>query len=219
MMETDSYPLSDFYHSRKSLYQLLQLLFFQPISNETVTALKKDENLQGFKAMNEAGEYLYDFFSKVTEDMLQVEKNEFNRLFTGPGMILAPPWESVYRSKEHLLFDETTFQVRELYHQFGLQYCNENYEPDDHLAIELEFILYLNDLCLKETESERMVMLVDQQILFLTQHMNQWVPAFCEKIVKNTDSLLYKGAALLLKDFIEYDCKSLCELEERLVNV
>lgn len=206
--------LFDYFKARQNFYQFLQLLFFEPISKHVIIQLKDNGNLEELKALDEAGTFLYQFFDQASDADLLAQKEEFHRLFTGPETILAPPWESVYRSKEGLLFEETTYQVRELYHQYGLKFVGENNEPDDHIAIELEFLLYLNDLCLTETDDEKVEKLLEQQIYFLEQHMQQWIPAFCEKILKNTDSSLYKGAALLLLYFMQSDYESLIEIKE-----
>ncbi len=70
---------------------------------------------------------------------------DFNRLFVGPGEMLAPPWESVHRSKTKLTFQEPTLQVRELYRRFGVEAPAVHREPDDHLGLELAFVATLSD--------------------------------------------------------------------------
>ena len=217
MNSIEAKPLSqlDYLHFRQNFLPFLQLLFFQPITTNTVTQLKEAGNIAELAVMNLGGKYLQQFFAEVTEVQLQEQEAEFNRLFVGPGPILAPPWESVYSSREHLLFDEATFQVRELYHRFGKQFINENNEPDDHLVIELDFLHFLNNKGLQEGD----VTLVDCQLAFLEEHLSRWVPRFCELILKHSDSLLYRGAALLLRDFVDEDLQSLREIKEALVDV
>lgn len=219
MQTIDAAPLLDYFKVRQNFYQFLQFLFFKPLSATTISELKDQGSFQGLQELNQGGEYLYQFFNRVTESELQEAEEEFNRLFLGPGMIVAPPWESVYRSKEQLLFDESTYQVRRCYHEFGLEFVRENNEPDDHITIELEFLMHVNNLCLQEADFAKLDVLLDHQIDFLDQHIRQWIPAFCAKITKNTDSLLFKGAALLLEDFIESDYESLIEIKEALANV
>lgn len=213
-------PLLDYCKARKHFYPLLQLLFYQPLSNQTMLQLKKSGNLQEFQNMDQGGQLLSQFFEQTcSTELQQIQEAEFNRLFVGPGPILASPWESVYRSKEHLLFDKTTYQVREQFHQFGLQFIHENNEPDDHLILELEFMAYLNDLCLQEEDSEKLAELLTKQIQFLDDHLCQWIPLFTDKIIKATNSDLYKGAGLLLHDFINFDAECLKEIKEELFNV
>lgn len=42
-------------------------------------------------------------------------KLDYNRLFVGPGHIVVPLWESIYRTKEKLLFGESEITVRRYY--------------------------------------------------------------------------------------------------------
>ncbi|WP_187118986.1 TorD/DmsD family molecular chaperone [Bacillus marasmi] len=216
MQQTIALPLVDIFRVRQYFYQFIQVLFFEPVTKESVDQLQNSSCLEELKSLDEAGKYLYQFFSNASESELQEAKDEYYRLFVGPETILTPPWESVYRSKEGLLFEETTFQVREHYHRYNLEFVKENQEPDDHIAIELEFILHLNQLCLQNLDSDRLKKLVKEQIEFHEQHMQQWIPAFTTKIINNTDSPLYKGAALLLRDFTVSDYQSLLDIKEAL---
>ena len=79
---------------------------------------------------------------------------DFNRLFVGPGEMLAAPWESVYRSKTKLTFQESTLQVRELYERFGVRAPAVHREPDDHLGLELAFVATLSDLVAQDTAKD-----------------------------------------------------------------
>lgn len=51
-----------------------------------------------------------------------------------------PPFESVHRSVDGLVFDEETLVVREQYRRLGLQAPKLNREPDDHIGLELDFL-------------------------------------------------------------------------------
>jgi TorA maturation chaperone TorD len=64
------------------------------------------------------------------------------RLFSGPAP-LAPPWESVWRERDKLLFGECTRQVADLYRRSGLEIDKAGHEPEDHLGLELAFAFYL----------------------------------------------------------------------------
>jgi TorA maturation chaperone TorD len=229
MMQAIDYSmLTRYLQLRQSYYQLLQLLFFKPLEKEAFWQIKNDRALDALNDIEMGGHQLYQFFTTATEEDLQKEKDEFNRLFVGPGEIVAPPWESVYTSREKLLFDEATFQVRKLYHQFGLRLVKENNEPDDHLVAELEFMLFLARQTeqigsefageFKEAQCESLQELLQVQIDFLKDHLLAWIPQFTEKVIKHSNSLLYIGAALLLKEFIESETESLREIKEALAN-
>lgn len=211
--------LQPFFLSRKNYYQLLHFLFLVPDHVESLIEIRNNGNLRELEEIHEGGKILLDFFEHLTDEQIKKEYEEYQRLFIGPGPLVAPPWESYYRSKEHLLFEEWTYQIREQYHYFGLQYKNENNEPDDHLMLELEFMHFLADLCLQETRNVRIVELISSQIHFLENHLTIWVPYFCKRIIEHTNSQLYLGAAMLLEDILTFDLTTLLEVREALPDV
>lgn len=125
---------------------------------------------------------------------------DYTRLFIGPGPVLAPPWESVYLSREHLLFDQPTLDVRRAYAQFGLQAPRLNAEPDDHLGLEFGFMAHLCDLGLEairagdRLQEERSL---QAQRDFLSQHMLRWAPQCLELVVEKANTDYYRGIAYL----------------------
>lgn len=205
--------------SRKNFYQFLYTLFSEPINEEILLELASQGDFTELKEINEGGELLAAFFEQFTKEQIGYVKEEYDRLFVGPGSIIAPPWESYYRSKEHLLFEEWTLQIRQQYHQFGLKYIKENNEPEDHLLLELEFLIFLIDLSLQETNLKKVGAIVSSQVRFLEDHLNVWVPDFCKRIINNSNSQLYLGAAMLLEDFLNLDLRTLLEVRGALSNV
>lgn len=211
--------LQPFFLSRKNYYQLLHLLFSVPATGESLVEIRNNANLHELEEIHDGGKILHRFFEHMTVEQIDRENEEYQRLFIGPGPLVAPPWESYYRSKEQLLFEEWTYQIREQYHLFGLQYKNENNEPDDHLLLELEFMLILLDLCLQETKTDKLVELLSNQIHFLEKHLTIWIPYFCKRIIEHTNSQLYLGAAMLLEDLLTFDLTTLLEVREALPDV
>lgn len=63
-------------------------------------------------------------------------------LFSGPQPVAAP-WESVWREKDRLLFGRSTQEVRDCYREWGIAAERERHEPEDHLGLELAFMLFL----------------------------------------------------------------------------
>ncbi|WP_462411885.1 TorD/DmsD family molecular chaperone [Neobacillus sp. Marseille-QA0830] len=212
--------LQPFLQSRRNFYQLLYLLFMEPKANLFFCDLGKDIPFHELEEIHEAGGGLLgQFFYCLSEDQIHQENEEYHRLFLGPGLMAAPPWESYYRNKDHLLFEECMYQIREFYHQYGLQNVSENREPDDSLLLELEFMIFLSEQCLQQTNLEALEPFVATQIDFLNDHLLIWIPLFCERIIKNTTSQLYLGAAMLLEDFCRFDLETLTETMEALRHV
>ena len=125
---------------------------------------------------------------------------DFNRLFVGPGEMLATPWESVYRSKTKLTFQESTLQVRELYERFGVQAPAIHREPDDHLGLELAFVAALSDLAARAAvayDATQLTRCFETQKDFLRDHLLAWAPTCLELVEKHAETGYYRGAALL----------------------
>ncbi len=128
---------------------------------------------------------------------------DFNRLFIGPGRLLAPPWESVYRGVDRMLFDQHTLAVRQTYANFGLQVAHWGHEPDDHLGLEF---LFLGHLCEQGHHAETVGDLEAAQVLhearrhFLGDHMTRWIPACLDLVRRHARTAYYQGQARLAAD-------------------
>ncbi|CAB1247521.1 molecular chaperone [Clostridium sp. MT-14] len=100
---------------------------------------------------------------------------DYQRLFVGPGRILAPPWESVYESRDRLIFGKSELSVREFYHQFGLE-VNPR-EAADHLAFELSFMARLCSIKTYD-DFQKVLKILASMEKFLKEHLCKWVPAW-----------------------------------------
>ena len=129
---------------------------------------------------------------------------DFTQLFVGPYALPAPAWESVYRSNEHLLYQDTAFEVRKEYLKYNFIPKNYPHEADDHIGFELDFMLQLST---NEDDSA-----LKDSMKFLEQHITKWVPDFSVDIQKYALTEFYRGAAVILKGFISEDFKLLHEI-------
>ena len=127
---------------------------------------------------------------------------DFNRLFVGPGEMLAPPWESVHRSKTKLTFQEPTLQVRALYEAFGVQAPALHREPDDHLGLELDFLATLSERAVEAAaggDGEQLEGCLQAQRNFLQDHLLAWAPACLALVEAHAETDYYRGAAKLAR--------------------
>lgn len=127
-------------------------------------------------------------------------QRDYARLFIGPDRLLAPPWESVYLSREHLLFEEQTLAVRNFYGRFNLQAPNLNSEPDDHIGLELAFMAHLCTLGLTAVaQNDVAAVETSLQALrdFLAQHLLRWAPQFCQKVIEQAQTDYFRGVGYL----------------------
>lgn len=133
---------------------------------------------------------------------------EYNRLFVGPARLIAPPYESVYRTAERLVMGETMFDVKRAYRDLDMEIRNTLREPEDHIAIELEYIAELQKRCLttlEEHDIHELQRIVVLEITFLEDHLLRWVPEFCQRITEGSRMDFFKALAEVLVLLIKKD--------------
>ena len=134
--------------------------------------------------------------------------HEYMRMFIGPEKLVAPPWESVYRSKEGLLFQESTLTVREIYRKEG--YLPEGYPkvPDDSLALELNFMCRMAARsleALQNDQTEELMRTLAVQESFIRVHLLYFVPKMLERMESAVFRLFYPQMTKILIAFLELD--------------
>lgn len=129
-------------------------------------------------------------------------------LFVGPFELIAAPYGSVYIDKKRTVMGESTLYAAKSYQEAGLSVDIK--EPQDHIAIELEFMYFL---CGKEAaarQDSRMEdadHLKDLQVRFYYNAMRPWVKEFCDAIQAGAKSEFYLNVATCLDHFL-----SACEI-------
>lgn len=120
----------------------------------------------------------------------------YNRLFVGPQRLEASPYESTYRNKERAVMQRETLAVRNFYRRAGLELKKINVEPDDHIAIELEFICYLLENSL---ENEHYNELYEQ---FLQNHLYEWIDDHIALVREKTANNIVIGMTYMLEGLL-----------------
>ncbi len=183
----------------KALYappsaKLLNTLASENLFAEWPLPAEQTETQQGL-------ELLRAYCAGWNESQLGALTEDYSRLFVGPDRLPAPPWESVYRSPDHLLFDVATIQVRELYQQYGVKAPNQNNEPDDHVGLEMAFMVHLSQLALQAIDAHNDCLLdraLQGQHAFLTDHLLAWIPRYAQDVINSANTDYYRGVAYLL---------------------
>ncbi|UII56381.1 molecular chaperone TorD family protein [Cytobacillus spongiae] len=142
-------------------------------------------------------------FSLLEENDVEEIEFDYNRLFVGPNRLEVSPYESTYRNTERAIMQGETLAVRRFYERAGLVVNQKNIEPDDHLAIELEFICYLLENSLEDEEN---YVLYEY---FLKKHLFQWVEVHCELIREKAKNKLLLGISYLLQGLMEIEREQL----------
>lgn len=138
--------------------------------------------------------------SAVAQEDVGRIRRDYDRLFFGPGTMKAPPYESVHRSDEHVRLERRATPVRAAYAAFGLAAPRPDREPDDHVALELEFVgtLCARGLDALEAADEAELALVVRGICaFLDEHLLAWAPRCLTQAANASTTFFYQGAAAL----------------------
>lgn len=185
--------------NRRFLYTLLGRVFaFEP-DRQCVDQAWSEHAREEFLLLDEDGRaarLLHEFAASAfagegaakalcDKEVVEVLRGEYTRLFVGPAKLPAPPWESVYVSHDHLLFQESTLAVREAYLQEGFRAAGYPHEADDHVATELSFMAALATRAAEACESGDAAhcrAALEAQERFLDEHLLVWIQEFSNRL-------------------------------------
>lgn len=212
MSEFNIDTLKNATQNRISKYNLLRKLYISEpllIDIEELVNISKNYDVINSNESDSEYKFINYFKSLKLSDLPQLHneiKAEYARLFIGPRPPLASPFESVHRSSRRMLMNEVTMEVRKKYKEMGIQVIEKGRLPDDHIGLELEFMYFL---CFKTIEAineskniEYIIELVEKQQIFIEEHLIQWIPDFCNKIINNTNLIFFKEIAIFTERFI-----------------
>ena len=197
-------------------YSVLKQLFYVEPSSQILEALNESGVFDSFpfsepeNLISTGCCIIRNFFAEYMNDYAEMSRKvkwDFTQLFIGPYALPSPPWESVYRSSEHLLYQDTTFEARNAYLKYRFLPKNPS-EADDHIGFEIDFMLKLSEYALDDYEKKNLQALnnvLNDSRDFLEKHLSQWISDFSADVQKNALTEFYRGAAILLKGFILED--------------
>lgn len=155
------------------------------VLTQEMTQFSNDEIIKGLQIL-----------SQFTDEDIEDLEFEYNRLFVGPNQLVVSPYESTYRNTERVIMQSETIAVRKFYEKVGLVLSKKNINPDDHIALELEFVCYLLENSL---DDETYYQFYQE---FLEEHLFHWIEAHCELIRENTENTFLKGISYVLQGLI-----------------
>lgn len=130
--------------------------------------------------------------------------DEFTHLFLGPYGLQVNPYESYYLTGH--LFRAPLVTVRTFLKRLGLERREMEFpEPEDVLAFELEVMRWLIDKQMTAGNSEDETGWLQWQAAFLKEHLLIWVPTCAQDIEKADGVHFYRGAAMILRGFLEVE--------------
>jgi TorA maturation chaperone TorD len=215
---------------RQRTFQFLSQVFFKELSKEAIEQLAaadfavttENENLtKGYRLMRR-------YFTFSGSDRRAELACEYARIFLAAGVYtearnVAVPYESVFTSKEQLLMQDSRDDVRRWYLREGFMVDASLHEPEDHLALELEFMAELSATALRLLEngerggiSDLIANLASQQA-FIAAHLLNWLPRLREVAKQYAELTFYIGMLLIVEGYLQEDLMLLGELERLIV--
>lgn len=212
--------------NRYYLYKLLQRIFGDEPNAELMQIAAGQHSQEALLLLLDEDEHQFDaYFELLTqlregladdaEGTLDKLKDEYTYLLIGPNKLPAPPWESVYLTKERTIFQESTLNVRRIYLGYNFLPVNYPHEADDHIALELDFMAHLAELSqgrFEEENTEEVKKLLLDQKAFLDEHLLVWIGDFAEQIQQGKTQYFYPQMAALTEQVLKIDVAVLEEI-------
>jgi TorA maturation chaperone TorD len=180
---------------------LLIIQLFSLPSSETQILLEKEvtdlQELLDYSHLPEP-DSLAEVFQQIRQQAqtlnLETWVEEYHRLFEGN--VVCPINESgfIRRDKGVILADIAGF-----YRAFGFDISQKTGEKADHLNAELEFVAILLIMLAKTQESETTRTTHEALSGFSFDHLDEWLPSFCERLTQMTILPIYQQLAQLLQ--------------------
>lgn len=215
--QTHREGMSELATARSRIYGLLSLVYRREITAEVLYELTRPEFVQD---LSELGISIpEEWFAGEEGEVLEALAVEYARLFLGPGPHFSPH-ESVHRHDEErsgLLWGTCTVEVKQFVEWLGLMYREDYHGLPDHVSVELECLQKLTEREAEawstgDEEGAYRCLRIERQ--FVEEHLAQWVPGFCDRVLEEADLSFYREVARLTKVWISEDREQVGELLE-----
>ena len=136
---------------------------------------------------------------------------DFVKVFIGHGnnaYSAAYPFESVYTSEKRLMMQEARDELLGTYAQAGLTPGDSWHDPEDHIALLLEYMSIMSARtkeALEAGEDDSALNLLADQRAFLQRHLIGWVPMLTADMERFAQTDFYKGLAELTLGYVQED--------------
>jgi TorA maturation chaperone TorD len=199
--------------NRENLYRFLGRIYKVEIDQALLDQMKvmSFPSECGEAELSEGYRMLADYLRRPGLDPLTDLAVDYAKVFLGAGISegdVAYPFESVYTSKERLIMQEARDQVLAVYRAKGLDKAETLDYPEDHIALELEFMVHLCEETRHALDAQDWPAVsncIQEQKDFLTQHLLNWVPRFCADVEKCADTELYKAVGKVTNGYLHME--------------
>jgi len=171
-----------YFESRAIRYQFLSTLYRDEIPLELITAMQKDEFLDGllesvkgcgFLDLTSGAEGLSSYLKSGDASKLYKELSyDYADIFLNAGPNPVFPYESVHVTKDPVVMQKPVFELREFFRKAGVHKSPEYKDLEEHIAVEMEFLRYLLEKGKGDLYKD-----------FFKNKYLQWVASFCAAIL------------------------------------
>ena len=193
----------DFIQFRQTYYRLFVQLLWKEPEAAFVGALRDD-----VQSRAEAAASVHPLMGsgwQVIDDYLVDHQPgevaaEFSQLFLEPFAKVIRPYASYYLTGQ--FFTEPLKTWRGFLNQLGIEKPQGFTDPEDVLAFELDVMRWLIDKQSAAEDTDRWLRL---QVTCLKKHLLVWAPSCAADIEQAPQAAFYRGAAQLLRGFLEVE--------------
>ncbi len=205
---------------RSNMYRFFATVYNRPLDRERLDTLCSShfmELAEGFASVDSTS--ILKHAVREFDHNLDELRYEYNNLFIVPGTQYLTPYESVYRGTRiengkkvlGLLNGPETLEVLRYYQSMGYEMGQGKIGPPDYVGTEIEFmyrIISMEQSGNNRNDMERSRRFLEVQKRFFEDHLNQWVPELCRKMIEKTGQPLYKSLAAITIDFLEVEART-----------
>lgn len=208
------------------MYQLLTLFLQLPTDELAVGLLDGSLAEDVCSIMNELDfpsdkiDPIYDRLVSLKGNLRNKEKfhseirKEYTRLFAHPKNSQINIYETLFlaaldpneEDKPALFISPAALDAERCYKKSGLTLSGKVREPADHMATEMEFMmyLYLKKASALQDHKEEEVQRREEEIHEFTKiHLKKWAKAFFEQCIRSSEHPVYKSFGEIGKSFME----------------
>ncbi len=150
-----------------------------------------------------------------TKEALAVLRDEYTKIFVGPNTLVACPWETMYTTGKHILFQEGVLEVRAAYREAGLLPAAYPHVADDFIALEVDFMAKLaQEACraFDDGDEASCALRLSQSRNFAKEHLLKWIDSLAAAIEDNYPNCFYGAVARLTADYLKRDEDLIAEM-------
>lgn len=211
--------------NRENLYRLLGRLYRSEVDEELLARMAelRFPTACGDPELDAGYHILTEYLRDTGPDPLTDLAVDYAAVFLGAGIAegtVAYPYESVYTSPERLVMQDAWEQVTACYRTKGLDKAGTTNIPEDHIALELEFMAHLCADAARLIAARDMVAfsaVLQEQRDFLTHHLLNWAPAFCADVLLCARTGFYQAVAHMTGGYLRLERALITELDGEMI--